>query len=216
MTTFVKGYTPWNKGKKCSYISENNRRMKGRFSESRIKKLKETQRMVGVGKWMKGRHLSQETKEKLSFALKGKKKPPFTEKHRIRIGIASKGRNFTEETRKKMGDIIREQYRLGIRKPHRENGFKPLEKHWNWKGGKSFEPYSIDWTRTLRQSIRERDSYTCQLCGDKQGDYAFSVHHIDYNKNNCNSDNLITLCKKCHTKTNYNRNYWLNYLKNYV
>jgi len=34
------------------------------------------------------------------------------------------------------------------------------------------------------------------------------VHHIDYSKNNCSHNNLITLCKVCHTKTNYNRNYW--------
>lgn len=87
-------------------------------------------------------------------------------------------------------------------------------KHHNWQGGLSFLPYSTDWTETLRISIRERDKYTCQICFKKQGDIAFCVHHIDYNKKNCNPDNLITLCNNCHTKTNYNRNYWLNYFRN--
>ena len=38
-------------------------------------------------------------------------------------------------------------------------------------------------------------------------------NHIDYNKKNCNSDNLITLCHNCHSKTNHNRNNWINYFK---
>jgi len=80
-----------------------------------------------------------------------------------------------------------------------------------WKGGKSFEPYTTNWTKTLKRSIRERDHYTCQLCGRQQEDIAFSVHHIDYNKDNCNPKNLITLCRSCHPKTNYNRDYWIKY-----
>jgi 5-methylcytosine-specific restriction endonuclease McrA len=75
----------------------------------------------------------------------------------------------------------------------------------------SFEPYSVDWTTTLKISIRQRDRYTCQICGKQQGDNAFSVHHIDYNKQNCNPENLITLCNSCHSKTNYNRKEWIEY-----
>ena len=71
----------------------------------------------------------------------------------------------------------------------------------------------VDWTRTLRISIRERDHYTCRLCGEEQGDITYSVHHKDYNKNNCNPDNLITLCNSCHSKTNTNREYWIEYFK---
>lgn len=85
------------------------------------------------------------------------------------------------------------------------------EKHPNWKGGISFEPYSVDWTQTLKRSIRERDHYKCQICSLEQQDRALDVHHIDYDKKNCNPSNLISLCHRCHTKTNHNRNYWLNY-----
>ena len=79
------------------------------------------------------------------------------------------------------------------------------ENHNNWQGGKSFESYTIDWTVTLRKSIRERDKYICQLCNKIQGDKTHDVHHIDYNKKNNNPDNLITLCRSCHI-TNHNRN----------
>lgn len=82
-----------------------------------------------------------------------------------------------------------------------------------WNGGTSFEPYTTDWTQTLKRSIRERDKYICQVCGEQQGDRAFAVHHIDYDKRNCNTINLITLCNKCHMRTNFNRNHWTNYFK---
>lgn len=81
----------------------------------------------------------------------------------------------------------------------------------NWKGGKSFEHYPSDWTNTLRISIRERDNYICKICGEKQGDIAHHVHHIDYDKRNCDPNNLVTLCSHCHKKTNGNREYWIKY-----
>ncbi len=83
--------------------------------------------------------------------------------------------------------------------------------HPAWKGGKSFEPYSLNWTNTLRRSIRERDKYICQICSLPQGDIAFDIHHIDYDKKNCNPNNLITLCRNCHTKTNFDRKHWKRY-----
>lgn len=109
----------------------------------------------------------------------------------------------------------------GFKKGHKQSNsgtthFKKGHKVWNkgmirershsWQGRKSFEPYSIDWTKTLKKSIRERDKYTCRICKEEP---AVCVHHIDYNKKNCNPDNLITLCNNCHMKTNFNRSYWI-------
>ena len=80
----------------------------------------------------------------------------------------------------------------------------------NWKGGISKGLYSQDWTEQLKEQIRQRDNYTCQLCDktQKQSGKTLNVHHIDYDKKNCSEENLISLCKVCHTKTNYNRKYW--------
>jgi 5-methylcytosine-specific restriction endonuclease McrA len=83
------------------------------------------------------------------------------------------------------------------------------EKHHNWLGGKSFEPYSLDFTKRFKKLIRNRDNNKCFIC-EKFGD---NVHHIDYNKNNCSPDNLITLCYSCHAKTNINRNKWIEFFK---
>jgi len=89
-------------------------------------------------------------------------------------------------------------------------GFLGGEKHYNWQGGKSFEEYSREWTSSLKTIIRERDNYTCQICGKVD---VKIVHHIDYDKKNSKENNLITLCQSCHIKTNYRRNYWKNYFE---
>ncbi len=103
------------------------------------------------------------------------------------------GKKHTIETRKKLSES------------HKG------EKSFLWKGGISFYPYPINWNNTLKRAIRERDNYICQLCS-QYGNY---IHHIDYNKLNCNPTNLITLCQKCHSKTNGNRNFWIKYFNQY-
>jgi hypothetical protein len=53
-------------------------------------------------------------------------------------------------------------------------------------------------------------NHVCQCCGLHQDNSQFvlDVHHIDYDKNNCNEDNLVTLCRVCHPRSNYDRDYW--------
>lgn len=174
---------------------------------------------------------TEQTKKKISDTLKkighrpkkqfisfGDKNPARRPEVRKKISIARKGQHNSIKTEFKKG------YRKGL--PSWNKGITH-NKEWrqqhseqmrgknnpNWKDGKSFEKYTINWTKTLKRSIRERDKYICQICNLQQGDRAFPVHHIDYNKQNCNPDNLITLCLKCHIKTNYKREYWTNYFK---
>jgi len=87
------------------------------------------------------------------------------------------------------------------------------EENPNWRGGISFEPYPLGWTKTFREQIRYRDGYKCQMCGVHEVDCnrKLSVHHIDYNKLNLSENNLVSLCVKCHCKTNGNREYWKRY-----
>mgnify|MGYP001167295144 CR=1 FL=1 len=68
-------------------------------------------------------------------------------------------------------------------------------------------PYPMKFNKKLKEQIRKRDNYKCQICG-KKGNH---VHHIDYDKNNCNPNNLIVLCHDHHMKTNFNRDYWFAY-----
>ena len=161
---------------------------------------------------------TEETKKKLSLSLKGK--PSWNK--------GTKGIMKPNKTSFKKGQIPwmkGRKHTLEAKNKLRENNLKYPKRYWlgkkrlemsgknhpNWKGGKSFEPYTTDWTEYLRESIRKRDNYVCQLCNKSQGDIAHDVHHIDYDKKNCNPDNLITLCHSCNSKVNFNRDYWTNY-----
>lgn len=137
---------------------------------------------------------------------------------------------LTEDSKKKLKKNAINRWRKGT-----INGFKKGVTPWN-KGKKDVYskdtlykmrmakiillkhkgPYSVDWTETLKRSIRERDNYTCKLCGEIQNKSTFHIHHIDYDKQNCNPNNLITLCRKCHTKTNFNRDIWTDYFKKII
>lgn len=67
--------------------------------------------------------------------------------------------------------------------------------------------YPRGFNESLRNQIRERDQWACRLC-NAQTTELLSVHHIDYDKNNLSERNLISLCRSCHGKTNYQRDHW--------
>ncbi len=88
-------------------------------------------------------------------------------------------------------------------------GTKGVMQTWNKGLGKG-RKYSLEFLSSLRELIRERDGYMCQLCGCLQEDCSerLSIHHIDYNKKNDSLNNLIALCRSCHSKTQVNRLEW--------
>jgi len=104
---------------------------------------------------------------------------------------------------------------LWTKDEYRNKNPRYLEFNSNWKGGISFEPYPLGWNKTYKEQIRFRDGYKCQICGKPEIENIrkLDVHHIDYNKKNLDLNNLISLCISCHIKTNYNRNYWEEYLR---
>jgi DNA-directed RNA polymerase subunit RPC12/RpoP len=72
--------------------------------------------------------------------------------------------------------------------------------------GMAYKPYPVEW-REVRIFINTFYLGKCQLC-HKKGNH---VHHIDYNKINCNIKNLILLCHKHHSITSGNRDFWFAY-----
>lgn len=74
--------------------------------------------------------------------------------------------------------------------------------------------YGSEFDSSLKEKVRFRNSYKCQFCGCSQIENGrqLDCHHIDYNKKN-NTSNLISLCRSCHIKTNYKREYWKNFLE---
>lgn len=90
--------------------------------------------------------------------------------------------------------------------------------------------YPENWVDTVRPTILKRDNYKCQMCGvkhrayvlvDGAGNYTIidrseyeeykpfgaktyriylQVSHKNHDKNNCDSENLWSLCIRCHAK----------------
>jgi len=82
------------------------------------------------------------------------------------------------------------------------------ETHPSWRHGRGNAPHPLDFNDALKEVVRELDGYRCVRCGTGDNGEALSVHHIDYDKMNSDIQNLISICRRCHTKTNYNRRFW--------
>ena len=182
---FKKGYVPWNKGKSMSITMR--------------KKLSDYLLLNPRKPWL-GKRLSEKHKQKIGEGVVKNENVInswFKKGDKGHLGF-----QHSIKTKKKMSLL-----KLGKPSPMQK------EKHWNWKGGISFEPYTIEWTFGLKKSIKERDFYICQLCKTSDD---LCVHHIDYNKKNCKENNLITLCRSCNVKVNYNRKKWQKLFKSKI
>jgi hypothetical protein len=183
--------------------------------------------------------MKEETKKKLSIALKKYYSIP---KHRETISKKMSGRKLSEEHKKHIGDANRNpsieiKLKNSLAKRGNKNpmyGVKQSEEtrkkkseimklkasrgkaHYAYKGGRTPQIYPTDWNNILKEQIRARDNYTCQECGcpEIECNRRLDVHHIDYDKNNLDKNNLISLCRRCHNKTNHNREYWERYFTN--
>jgi len=184
-------------------------------------------------KWRKSptewKKMSEETKLKIKLKAfwrpshnKGKK---MSEEQKEKIRLKCLWKPWTRNGIKLSEDIKLKLRIANLWKTYSEsiNNKKWLKGELNpcWKWGLSFEEYWINWTDELRDSIRSRDNYVCIMCwlhqDELQGMHKkHDVHHIDYNKHNLNPINLITLCKQCHSKTNYNREYRIEYFNDLI
>jgi hypothetical protein len=81
--------------------------------------------------------------------------------------------------------------------------------HPNWQGGKDMEEYCDAWRdKEYKADIIERDGFECKNPECWGTNKKLCIHHIDYDKKNCQLNNLITLCNSCNGRANYNREYW--------
>jgi len=80
----------------------------------------------------------------------------------------------------------------------------------NWQGGISADPYCLVFKdKGWRSIIKERDiDRFCwnPLCWGKGN--CQTLHHINYDKKDCDLRNIITVCNSCNTRANGNREYW--------
>jgi len=104
-----------------------------------------------------------------------------------------------------------ERAAIKIAKQSRENSIF-------WTGGISKKGYGPEFSEKLKYIIRKRDGYKCVECGcpEKEMKTKLSIHHIDENKNNNIENNLISLCKSCHSKVHWAKKDWATYFHNII
>ncbi len=74
--------------------------------------------------------------------------------------------------------------------------------------------YPNTYNNAFRKSIIARDNNRCQVCRlPGTNKRILAVHHINYDKRDCSETNLLTLCIRCHKKTNYHRFVWYTMLR---
>jgi len=190
-----------NHGKFCNKSCANTKKFNpayGKIYTSKEKRIIAKQvskalkgKYIGENHWLYGKKRSPETIEKMRNSLKGRKKSVI---HRKKLS-ESKKKYYKENP-----GIMKGELKYGL----------PKEKNPNWKGGIFRNPYCSGWNQ-LTNELKESDNYKClnPICEGKSK--RMTSHHIDYDKQNCHPDNIITLCNSCNVIANYNREWWQSF-----
>ena len=121
----------------------------------------------------------------------------------LKINKSRKGKTFKEIYGEEKAEKLLEFYSQRI----------TGTKNFNYIDGRSFSPYPIAFNRSLKKMVKSLDGYLCVKCGLTENDAiandtlnrGLTIHHIDFNKDNCSIQNLITLCKGCNSSANFHR-----------
>jgi hypothetical protein len=171
--------------------------------------------------WNKGLILANEPRMKKSLdaahnALKGKRPWNFGLTKETNAVVASYAKQKTEWHSNNNTSGINNPF---YGKKHTEETKSTLSKiHGGTGVPYSNTEYGAEFDCSLREQIRQRDGYKCQECGCSQVENGkqLDVHHIDYDKQNNIFSNLISLCVRCHRKTNHRREYWTEHFKRFI
>lgn len=138
---------------------------------------------------LKGRIITVDMKRRISEKQKG---IPKSEDMKKRIKATCLIIMNTPEVKQKVRE--RTTYKYG-----KENHF--------WKGRIQNLPYDKNFNKQFKKLIILRDN-NCLICGCNT---KLNIHHVDYNKLNSVKENCCCLCNSCHSKTNFNRKYWIEF-----
>lgn len=115
----------------------------------------------------------------------------LSKEHRQKLSVSVSGFSHSEEFKVFMSERM-------------SGKSNPAFKDWASK-----EPYGKEWSAELKDKVRKRDNYRCNLCGlsNKIHRLIFgrqlAIHHVDRNKKNCAINNLLTVCYYCHARCFY-------------
>lgn len=117
----------------------------------------------------------------------------LSDESRRKIALKARGRRMSEETKAKI-------FQTKI-----QHGTLPKgEKHYKWKGGKTWKRFKDPRYQEWRTAVLKRDDYKCQDCGRqcKKYERGLAAHHIkewaEYPEHRFEVSNGKTLCRQCH------------------
>jgi hypothetical protein len=184
------------KGEKNSFYKRNHtEEAKNRMSIERKGRVVAEETKIKISEKQKGKYVSKESRIKISIATKLAMTPEvcarISERAKQRTTNGMKGKHHTEETRRKISEALRG------------------DKHPCWQGGITIKGYCPIWNnKGFKLFIKDRDGNRCKNPYCKGNSKRLSVHHINYDKQDCIPFNLITVCTGCNTIANRNREYW--------
>jgi hypothetical protein len=211
-----------------------------RMRNSHIGKKASVEQRLKMSIAQKGRKHTPETIKKLKVGAKGRRPPKLTseqienlrnrmngdnnpsKRHEIREKISESkkghmnamfGTHPTEETRKKLslshkGKPLSQEHCINLSRAITG------EKSHQWRGGISFEPYCPKFNGEFKERVRLFFGRVCVVCGTPENGKKHCVHHVNFNKSVCCDNTIplfVPLCRSCHSKTNSNRDYWIQH-----
>lgn len=169
----------------AAYPTTSNTILAARYSVSLVTILRWARRF-GLRKTAE--HWSAAQRERML----GRKRSEDT---RAKLSAKAKGRTLSPETKAKI-----------LQTKIKNDTLPKGERHYKWKGGRSWqrfkEPRYIAW----RTAVLERDNYTCQRCRRKCQKYerGLAAHHVKpfatHPLLRYEISNGLTLCRTCHLR----------------
>lgn len=173
---------------------------------------------TAISKSLTGRHLSEEQKLKIRLGNLGKKMSPEAIR-KSHLKLIGQKRSLDSRRKMSLSHLGKPSYWKGLHLPDevRRKISETLKKspdtprganHHNWNGGssKGYKQGNYKNNRTYRlwrETVYQRDNYTCQSC--KQRGLYLTAHHIKswvkYPDLRFEASNGITLCEPCHSLT---------------
>lgn len=170
---------------------------------------------------VKGSKHSEETKKKMSDALRDECHPNYGKHHsdetKKKMSVAHKGKHLSDEIKKKISEnhadvsgknnpnygLTGEKHPFyGISRPEISEKMKGKNNP-NWKGGLTSLHISIRSSLPIqiwRNQVFKRDRYQCQLCGGKD----LQAHHIEPFHKILEDNNIDTFEKAVNCKELFN------------
>lgn len=157
-----------------------------KHSEEAKKKMSDSRKMV---------IMSEEWKKNISKALKGRKKPPFSQEHRNKIGLGNKGKIISKEIREKIsnankGRKISEEAKIKISKAN-----KGRRSFFKGKTYKEIYGDSYGEQKKIRSEAHKKRWIGKRIISDRNSKHLTQWEYREWRKAVFERDNYT--CQKC-------------------